>query len=231
MFLSSFTKKVMRNGLISLVVASSVFAVPSCTVEEQAIAGGILAGVITGAAIIAGPTCHGGYRTVCESYVDYWGYVHTGCHEVYDSCAYYRGINPGVSVQAEQFANKYNLSMEAGQKVVSALEQAATGDLAALKLIGLTAENITTVTQMQTPTQESLVQSAQTLNIAPATVHAMVSDVVAQSKAQLKDVGSAYWTSCMGKTGSWKTDKNILCKQTFWNGCTPETGASYCISK
>lgn len=225
-----FSINTIKSLVIAFVVSATVVGLPSCSPEEQGVAGGVIAGALVGAAIANGPSCHAGYRRVCEGYHDYYGYYHQRCRRVWDSCAYYRGNEEKVSPRVEQFANKYNLSIDAGQKVIAVLDQVTAGDLNAWKNIGLTKDNISSFAQMSTPSEQSLNGVAQNLNVSTATVHDMVSDIVVRTKAQLADVSSTYWTNCM-KSGSWKTDRNSVCHQTSWRGCTPESGATYCIAQ
>lgn len=225
--------KHLSKTLVLAAFSATVF-LQGCTDQEVAIGTGAVVGGVIGAIITDGHNhgggggggrgrgrrCEGAYRTQCNTYRDYYGYVYQECRQVYDGCARYYSSEMDstakanlVSEDATVLAAKYQLSYAASEKISYTAEQLSAGNLSVLD--GMDLANMT---------PETL---AKQLNVQPAAVEKLVADVQAGTKAQLSDFNSSFWTSCRA-SGKWSTPQNKSCKQAYWMGCSPETGATFC---
>ncbi len=248
----------LKVGMAGLLAMATLVSLPGCTDEEVSASLAVIAIGAAVGAVVADPPhgeCQGRYETQCNDYEDYWGNYHQDCRTVYNSCAYYGenlqteylalnddgevSISNILASQATEklssprvnaLATKYQLSTAASEKLLSGLDALSAGNKEALASLGLTTDSIKALARLKVPSEENLSPVAQSLGVSVATVHSMVQDVVGQIKVQAADVKSNYWTSCMA-TGTWKTNANLYCADTTWNGCSPDTGATLCLAK
>lgn len=132
-----------------------------------------------------------------------------------------------VNVQALDFASKYNVSMETAEKIQTAFADVGTKGVGAFEAIGLNKADLKNIAARSMPKAESLQTMATKLDLSQAQARDLVKVLISDFAAQASNVESTYWQSCMAK-GSWKTPQNASCKNTEWNGCSPETGATLC---
>ncbi len=152
----------------------------------------------------------------------------------YRECGRHRCYNANFEIDVAQspevaeFAQRHQISLAAAEQVQEAFSLVATEGLSAFARIGLTDKDIMSISRRSMPKSSSIAAMAGKLDISEAQARDLLQRAIADFDAQASDVESPYWQSCMAK-GKWKTPENASCSKTFWNGCSPETGASLCI--
>lgn len=126
------------------------------------------------------------------------------------------------------FAQRHQINLETSEQIKAAFDKVPTQGLAAFEAIGLNEKAIKSISNRSLPKTETIKAVALKLDMSEAQARDLMKEVVADFDAEASDVQSAYWQSCMAK-GKWKTPQNMYCKKTFWNGCSPETGATLCM--
>lgn len=106
----------------------------------------------------------------------------------------------------------------------------ANADINLAKAAGIRGPDFEKIAKGQELSSDVIDRIATRLNEKPETVAAVTRDLAASMDAQRKDVNSVYWQTCV-QSGSWVTDRNIVCNETYWLGCSPATGASMCLTK
>lgn len=198
------------------------------------------------------PTCRGGYRQECTSFRDRWGNHRRDCREVYDSCRdrYDARIEiPGLALVSSTsssappatfagdavdsgtaaIATKYGIGFDAATQLASALKTASGGDLQAIYAIGLSKDDLERLGRLKMITDSGLDHLAAELDTTVDDARSLVTSLIRDVKAQTGDSNSAYWQSCL-TAKQWKTDRNQWCEQSYWSGCSLETGASLCTA-
>lgn len=125
------------------------------------------------------------------------------------------------------FALKYNISLEAAEKVNAAFQGVQTEGTSSFAKIGLNQSDIKTIMRHELPSSSAIKSLAGKLDMSEAQARDFLVSLNKEFQAQAEDVTSPYWQSCMAK-GKWKTPQNLYCKSTSWNGCAPESGATLC---
>ena len=77
---------------------------------------------------------------------------------------------------------------------------------------------------------QNMQNMASTLGISVTNAQNIMSAFISELRAQMRDINSPAWKACM-QGGKWRTPQNMYCKKTYWNGCTPETGATKCVPR
>jgi hypothetical protein len=85
------------------------------------------------------------------------------------------------------------------------------------------------IAQYQMPSRNAIDQMAKALGEDSSKIEKIAQSFVTDVQAQVSDVTSEYWQSCMS-SGHWKTPQNSYCAKTFWSGCSPTSGATACES-
>jgi hypothetical protein len=93
--------------------------------------------------------------------------------------------------------------------------------------LGLQSSDLMALASLQMPSKQGIEQVATSLNEAPAKIQKLARSFVTDVKTQMSDVTSEYWQDCI-RSGHWTTPENITCSQTWWSGCSPDTGATAC---
>lgn len=190
------------------------------------------------------PSCRGGYREYCTHYNDQWGNVRRECRNVYENCQSrwstaldVEGLSE-VTLSARKnavdrdtaiVASKYGISFEGASRLTGAFHAARKGDLAPVKALGLSEGDLKAVASLRMVSEASLQALASNLQVSAETAKSFVEKLIADVKAQAADIKSDYWQACTaGK--KWKTPQNLRCEQTFWPGCSPQSGATLCVA-
>lgn len=176
------------------------------------------------------------------------GHSHRVCRQVYDSCLeYYSYRNTTASSIADQwraelglpnehqqmvngFAQKTGITVAASEKVLATFDKAKAGDRSAVTDIGLQQSDIDRLAKLSMITDAGVARVASHLDITDSQAQSLLKTLLDEFKTQAADGTSAYWQSCIAQK-SWKTPQNLHCEQTYWNGCSPETGATLCLAK
>lgn len=236
---SSIKSSAKRFLLGFAAIATLGTGVVACDSDDARIIGGTIA-VVAGVHAIDSALdrrCHGGYRTVCRSTRDRWGRIHRDCDQVWDSCARrYSGdftLSADSALALDQTANlaaKYELPLEAAERLSDLLGKVALGEASAFVALGLSNGELNRIAKYKMPTDGALDQIGSSLTISREMARDLVGKLMNETKQQMADVTSPAWGACMA-TGKWKTDANGgTCKSTAWTGCSPETGASVCAA-
>lgn len=135
--------------------------------------------------------------------------------------------SPNVSSSTQQFAQRHNLPLSAAQKVAAAFDGLDSNGLASLNTVGLNSEDARSIATQRMPAQSSVHTMASTLGISDSHAHTLLAQMNQRFSAEARDVHSDYWQACM-ETGTWRTPQNSYCRASFWNGCSPDNGASAC---
>ncbi len=95
--------------------------------------------------------------------------------------------------------------------------------------LNLSVSDLNAISELQMPSAAGLHKIAAYLGEEFSKVEAIAADFFKAADAQVGDINSPYWTSCMS-AGRWKTPQNQNCQQTYWQGCSPAMGATACES-
>ncbi len=235
-------KQGRKTSLIGLAALSMALVTPGCTDGELIGAGVIAIGV--GAVLVGSgaagrgddaPRCRGGYREECTIYHNRWGERRRVCEEVYDSCLYRNTVaaqpksSTAVSDTVASVAKTQNVSFTAAEKLMSTVTAVQAGDISTLSEVGLTTADFRLISRGFLPEQATIDRVSMALDLSVNETRSLLKRVIAGVDAQRKDSQSAYWQSCLSKS-SWRTDGNGYCSQAWWPGCSPETGATLCLS-
>lgn len=186
------------------------------------------------------PTCRPGFRTECTSYRNFRGRWVQECRDVYDRCLYFYSLNQSDSLinelgltdleqdeRAITLAQKRSISFTAAEAILNALDEAARGEKQAIFDLGLGMKDLVRLANKQLPSKKSLQAMSQQLDLDVKETTKIFDDILRELEIELKDFESGFWTQCVSR-GSWKTPQNNHCQQSFWPGCSPATGATFC---
>ncbi len=151
---------------------------------------------------------------------------HGGGHHGHHSLRSLEASNEDVFTDG-QWADVYNMTPEAAGVFLSALESSKAGDSSALTNLGFTKSDMQNLVAFQMPSEESLKTVSVALKQDTADTTRMIQDMVNVIKTDAANENGAMWSTCK-EAGSWKTDKNLSCENTWWGGCGPATGAKFC---
>ncbi|MCB0384198.1 MAG: hypothetical protein KDD43_02300 [Bdellovibrionales bacterium] len=141
--------------------------------------------------------------------------------------------NEGTPTEAfandsELLSQRFNISLQSAQFILTHVESAQQGNTQALQQIGLQQNDLADIAQLKMPAQQTVTQVAQRVEVDQRQAQEILQAVIDQAQVQFQDVRSPLWQACMS-ADKWQTPQNFYCKDTFWNGCSPSTGASSCI--
>lgn len=152
----------------------------------------------------------------------------------YRECGRYRCYEGTTQVNMEtdpavvEFAQRHQISLSAAEQIQTAFAKVSSEGLNSFQSVGLSEKDIRAISNRSLPKSESIAAMATKLDMSEAQARDLLKAMISDFDAQASDIESAYWQSCMAK-GQWKTPQNASCKKTFWNGCSPETGATLCF--
>ncbi|MGE0633257.1 MAG: hypothetical protein AB7O96_12660 [Pseudobdellovibrionaceae bacterium] len=129
----------------------------------------------------------------------------------------------------EQWGKEFGLSASAVKKLDQVLATSRTGDSSALQEIGLTERDVRKMVRFEMPTDAAIKEVAKSFGITTAQSRAFLSFMIGTVHKQAKNIQSPLWKNCLA-SGHWVTPENNTCKKTYWKGCSPETGATMCVS-
>jgi predicted HAD superfamily phosphohydrolase YqeG len=121
-------------------------------------------------------------------------------------------------------AREFGIRVESAQTILNIAHNANEEQITKL---GIESSDLMALVQLQMPSRESLQKVAKALNEEPAKIENIAQSFVTDVRAQVSDGKSEYWRDCI-RSGHWVTPQNTRCSKTFWDGCTPETGATSC---
>lgn len=233
----------IKLGVNLCAAATLLIATPGCNESDVAIG---LAAVAIGVGAVAisknksnhRPQCRPGYRRECTDYRNYYGRRVRECREVYDRCLHYYsaqssllqdlGINDDeTDARVIELAQNRQISFTAAETLVAALDEAAQGQTQAIFELGFRMNDLVLMANKQLPTQSSLNTLSERLDLEVTDTKNFFADILSDIEIELKDIESPFWTKCMMR-GRWKTPQNNNCQKTYWSGCSPQTGASFC---
>jgi hypothetical protein len=125
---------------------------------------------------------------------------------------------------AVELAREFGIRVESAQTILNIAHNANEEQITKL---GIESSDLMALVQLQMPSRESLQKVAKALNEEPAKIENIAQSFVTDVRAQVSDGKSEYWRDCI-RSGHWVTPQNTRCSKTFWDGCTPETGATSC---
>lgn len=145
---------------------------------------------------------------------------------------HYRGWSVDMDVaaantKATQFADKYNISVDAAKKIQKAFDGVEQNGLASFQSIGLTKSDVKAIAKHDLPSTEGIKNMAAKLDMSEAQTRDMLVSVNKDFEASAANGNSEYWRSCM-QEGEWSTPQNASCTSANSNGCSPSTGATLC---
>lgn len=142
----------------------------------------------------------------------------------------YSGGEPTLELETDSrlLADRFDISVQSAQIILTHVDSAQVGNTQAMQEIGLQPEDLVDLAQLQMPNQQTVGQFAQRVNVEQNQAEQILQAVVDQAQMQFQDTNSPLWQSCIS-ANKWKTPQNLYCKETYWNGCSPSTGATSCI--
>lgn len=240
----------MRSIVSLLLTGAFALTMPGCKDADLAIGLGAVAIGVGAIAVGVGSSggearCRGGYKEKCTTYRDRYGRRHRECRQVYDSCLYYYNYEPGqlsggqqllnthFGIEADhpfaaELAQRHNLSFEAANKILGALDEAREGKLTGVLALGLDRSDIEDLARLRLPSNKGLEALSDYLDIDKKDIKKMLASILDDFTDQLGDFDSHFWQNCT-RSGKWKTPQNNSCQQSYWPGCSPQTGATLCM--
>ncbi|HRK07157.1 MAG TPA: hypothetical protein PLZ57_05265 [Pseudobdellovibrionaceae bacterium] len=233
----------MKLAVLPTVALSIAMGTTACKNEDVAAVGGAIA-IVAGAVAIGAalgdddhshrPRCRGGYVERCRSTHDRWGRRHTSCKREWDPCATrYSAVAASSLLSADMsvstVSGKYNLPLESAERLTKALQAAHAGQADALTSLGLSQDDMTSMAKFQLPSSEGIEKMATSLALSRSATQDLIQSLMNDARSQFANVDSPAWKACTS-AGKWRTPENGgTCKETYWSGCSPETGASLCV--
>ncbi len=234
----------MKLAVLPTVALSIAMGTTACKNEDVAAVGGAIA-IVAGAVAIGAalgddddhshrPRCRGGYVERCRSTHDRWGRRHTSCTREWDSCATRYAASAASSLlradrSVSTVSGRYNLPLESAERLTKALQSAHAGQADALTSLGLSQDDLTSMAKFQMPSSDGIEKMAKSLALSRSATQGLIQELMNDARTQFANVQSPAWKACTS-AGQWRTPENGgTCKETFWPGCSPETGASLCI--
>ncbi len=126
---------------------------------------------------------------------------------------------------ATQLASEFGIQQQSAEAILAVTRGGDAQQMTAQ--LGLDASDLAALAQASMPSQKAIAQVAKALGEDPAKIEKIAQSFVSDVSAQLSDVSSEYWQSCMS-SGHWKTPENANCAKTGWDGCSPQKGATSC---
>lgn len=175
---------------------------------------------------------HGGWHHGSPYYPGHPGHPGGGYHGSHPGGGHPGGGHPGgghhhfnIESSAEALASDFSIRSESAL----ALLKATSGQIEDQQIgaLGLESSDLMALAQLQMPSRDGIEKVAKALNEDPEKIERIADSFVTDVKAQMQSESSEYWQGCIG-SGHWSTPQNSNCKQTYWNGCAPSTGATSC---
>lgn len=244
----------MKSILTKLMLISSVAVLGAfnqgCSDEAAIGIGAGVTGIILGSAIERHRDhdyireCRPGYVTRCNTYYDYYGRAHRQCRDVYDSCVYRYGntLHPEVledfgifpmhneklrNEKVYLLASSFQFPDHGAERLWEALDRARHHDLSGVHRLGLTHEDLQTLATKKSLPAPKLDALARNLGTSPQNAQSFIREMAQEFQRQGRNLNSPLWRHCV-TSGHWMTNRNRSCKDTLWNGCSPQTGATIC---
>jgi hypothetical protein len=220
-------KKSVRLALVALVAAPMVLTTQGCTNGEVLGSIAIVTGVIAIGA--SQERHHDHYSPPPPPPPRHRGPGHGRGHgpgRRYDASLQIDGLSQNDAAQT--LVSKYGIPMKSAERLAEALEIGKKGDASALLALGLQADDFERLAEMRMITDSGLTALAASLEMSKDATETLVANIIDDFRKQASDSSSDYWQACMN-SGSWKTPENRSCQESFWSGCSPETGASLCL--
>lgn len=184
--------------------------------------------------------------TGCRTYtsVSYGGYYGRDCAwgGYYDYCdawgcypsAYCRRWAPQDSTNEvatsshKSWTDALGLKPAAVKRIDRAIDLGLKNNPQGYFQLGLSQKDMERLGRGELPTSQGLTKVARELSITPAKSRELFLFLMDGVRQQAKDEGSRLWKACLD-SGQWQTPENNNCSKTYWNGCSPKTGASMCV--
>lgn len=132
-----------------------------------------------------------------------------------------------ASSSTQAFAQRHNLPLSSATKIANAFNGLDSNGLASFATIGLNQKDLQAMAMNGMPEPASVQNMAGKLGISNGHARTLLTELNRKFAVASSNINSDYWQACMDK-GTWRTPQNNYCRQTFWNGCSPETGARVC---
>lgn len=187
----------MKKLLMLTALLAGSLGIQGCRDTDVAASIGFIGGVIVGSDLDHHDHCHGGYVTRCTSYRNRNGYIVRECREVYDSCARRYSTNlagvelpsaiasqakevvsgPMVSTKTSNLAEKYHISFDAAESIVSAIEQGSKGDLTQFNKIGMEKSDLEAMYSGKRISNKALLAVSDNLQVDIGDLQLMLNDI------------------------------------------------------
>lgn len=189
----------MKKYLLALIAVPALMALPGCTDEEAAAGVGFVGGLVVGSSV--GHHYGSPYRS-CSGYYGYRGGYYNQCRNV----GYYNDYDYGyggwgwkanavnadqktVSPRAEKFAKRYHTGLDGAQKVVTAFDRGAKGDMGPFNRMGLNETEMAAIYNGSMPSAGAVETMSKTLDLAPAQTRKVLRSIVNTVQEQRRTHG------------------------------------------
>lgn len=178
--------------------------------------GGFLVCSATQQATICSP--HGGESFKCVTKEECGSYT---CDMTNSTEVYFVGVRQ-ISANKSQFT----LADFAYDKLV---EKVVNADLDFAQRVGIDLKDLENLSKGRAMSSQSLLRISNNTNETPESLNKVFNHLSQRLEIERTNSDSFYWKSCMA-SGSWITNMNVKCEQAHWNGCSPESGAQFCLT-
>lgn len=175
-------------------------------------------------------TCEGGGVYTCKNWqrrtecsVNSRGTVICQDREV---CVNYGCVRDPINRYEAALAPSVNLRDVSTSGVMSMI---ANGDMLAAQSMGFELNDVFSLLNGRSLSEERVKSIARIAGESEPVVARKIESINAEFQIQRHDFKSPYWQTCVA-SGRWSTDQNSRCEKAYWPGCSPEQGASLCIS-
>ncbi len=128
----------------------------------------------------------------------------------------------------QAWLEEFGISPQAQKVLDKAFLMALADNSDGLANLGLNESDIKRIADFKMPTNNGIAKMSSRLDITRDQGAKMVDFMITTAQEQAEDINSGLWQDCMD-SGKWQTPQNNNCQKTYWNGCSPETGATMCI--
>lgn len=138
--------------------------------------------------------------------------------------------NTSMFSGAAEFAQRNEVSPDVAIRLQDILYRVRGGDSSFVQELGFSAVSLIAFTQgVVEISQSQLVAISEHLGTSVTETESLLAKVAARMQIQASDQGSELWQFCQS-SGTWRTPENVFCKNTSWEGCSVNTGATSCIA-
>lgn len=113
--------------------------------------------------------------------------------------------------------------------VPEAMSLIANGDMLAAQNFGFEIGDLFRLYDGRALSSDRINEIAKSQAADPGEVAGKIDEISQAFQSQRANSASDYWQTCI-QSGQWSTDRNSRCEQTYWPGCSPEQGATFCTS-